>query len=51
MGYPTTQQLWNSQISVPNSLMSQAEIVNYDLPEPEIAVKVGVGVSYDSDLE
>ena len=47
----TIRQLRNSQIIVPNSLMTQAEIINYDHPEPEVAVKVGVGVSYDSDLE
>jgi small-conductance mechanosensitive channel len=47
----TIQQLWGSQIIVPNSVMAQAEIINYHLPEPEIAVRVGVGVSYESDLE
>jgi small-conductance mechanosensitive channel len=47
----TIQQLWNNQIIVPNSVMAQAEIINYHLPEPELAVKVAVGVSYDSDLE
>jgi small-conductance mechanosensitive channel len=47
----TIRQRGNSLIMVPNSVMTAAQIINYDQPEPEIRVQVAVGVSYESDLE
>lgn len=44
------RQLSNNLIIVPNSKISSSVIVNYSLPEPELSILVGVGVSYDSDL-
>ena len=38
-------------VSVPNSLLASASVKNYNLPRPALWVTVGVGVSYDSDLE
>lgn len=43
--------LHNNLILVPNSKLGQAVITNYYLPEKELAVRVEVGVHYDSDLE
>jgi small-conductance mechanosensitive channel len=45
------QQLRNSLIIVPNSVMNQAEIINFDRPTREFELPVDVGVGYDSDLE
>jgi small-conductance mechanosensitive channel len=44
------KQLVNNVIVVPNSTMTEAEIINFDHMEPELAVAVAVGVSYDSNL-
>ncbi|WP_038041174.1 mechanosensitive ion channel family protein [Thermodesulfobacterium hveragerdense] len=44
------RQLSNNLIIVPNSKISSSVIVNYSLPDPELNILVGVGVSYDSDL-
>ncbi|MFN2203965.1 MAG: mechanosensitive ion channel family protein [Caldilineaceae bacterium] len=44
------RQLANNFAIVPNSIMTEAEIVNYDRPDPVLSVPVAVGVSYDSDL-
>jgi small-conductance mechanosensitive channel len=38
-------------VSVPNSLLASASVKNYNLPRPALWVTVGVGISYDSDLE
>jgi small-conductance mechanosensitive channel len=35
---------------VPNSKLVQSTIINYDLPDTEVAVLAEVGVHYDSDL-
>ncbi|HRR47836.1 MAG TPA: mechanosensitive ion channel family protein [Syntrophales bacterium] len=43
--------LANTITIVPNSLLAQAIVTNFDLPESELSVPVQVGVSYDSDLE
>jgi len=43
--------LSNKTVVVPNSHMSSSRIINYDLPDPEVAVLVNVGVHYNSDLE
>ncbi len=47
----TIRQLPNNIIMVPNSLIAAAITTNYHLPERSLSVAVGVGVSYDSDLE
>ena len=39
-----------SQIIMPNSMMRDAEIVNFDRPSSEYLLQMDVGVSYDSDL-
>ena len=44
------RMLPNKSAVVPNSKLVQSTIINYDLPDPECAVLVGVGVHYDSDL-
>ncbi|MBI2068416.1 MAG: mechanosensitive ion channel family protein [Deltaproteobacteria bacterium] len=38
-------------VIVPNSKMAGSLIVNYRLPQPDMAITVPVGVSYNSDLE
>jgi len=47
----TIRQLPNNMVVIPNSKLASAIITNYHLPEKELAVKIEVGVSYDSDLE
>lgn len=44
------RQLSNNMIVVPNAVMTTTMLVNYDQPEPELTVRVAVGVSYSSDL-
>jgi small-conductance mechanosensitive channel len=44
------RQISNNYAIVPNSIMTDAEIVNYDRPDPVLSVPVEVGVSYESDL-
>lgn len=44
-------QMQGSQILVPNSNMTQAEIINYDRPDSTYLLKIVIGVSYDSDLD
>lgn len=46
----TIRALPNNIIVVPNAKLASAIIVNYYLPETELAVLVQVGVSYKSDL-
>jgi len=45
------KMLPNNVILVPNSKLTQAIIVNYYLPDKEIAVLVNLGVHYKSDLK
>lgn len=45
------RMLPNKTAVVPNSKLVQSTIINYDLPDPEVAVLVQVGVHYDSDLK
>lgn len=45
------RQTTNNLIIVPNSKLATSVVVNFHMPEPELAVVVPVGVSYDSDLE
>ncbi len=44
------RQLAHNLIVLPNKVMTEAEIINYDRPTSELRVAVAVGVSYDSDL-
>ena len=41
----------NNTVLIPNSKLADAIVTNFYLPQKEIAVRVSVGVSYDSDLE
>jgi len=41
----------NNIIVVPNAKLAQSILINYNLPQQEMAVLVQVGVAYDSDLE
>lgn len=43
--------LQNSFAIVPNSKLSQAVVINMDLPNKEVAVLIDCGVAYNSDLE
>ncbi len=45
------RMLPNKSAVVPNSKLVQSTIINYDLPDPEVAVLIQVGVHYDSDLK
>ena len=45
------QQLQGSEIIVPNSRMTQAELINFDRPDSTYLLKIDIGVSYDSDLD
>lgn len=47
----TVRMLPNNLVIIPNAKLASAVITNYNLPEPELAVLVQVGVSYASDLE
>ena len=41
----------NSTIIVPNSKLTESLITNLTLPEPDVDVRVDVGIHFDSDLE
>jgi len=41
----------NNIVIIPNSKLATAIVVNYNMPDMEIAVLVNLGVSYSSDLE
>jgi small-conductance mechanosensitive channel len=45
------RMLPNNIVIVPNAKLVSSQIINFYLPEPELAVLVQVGVSYQSDLE
>ncbi|QQR85924.1 MAG: mechanosensitive ion channel family protein [Flavobacteriales bacterium] len=47
----TIRALPNHLVVVPNVKLADSILLNYDQPDPEVAVLVQVGVSYDSDLE
>lgn len=47
----TIRQRRNNIIIVPNSTLASTITTNYNLPKRELAIRVYVGVSYDSDLE
>jgi small-conductance mechanosensitive channel len=48
--YTTIRQLPNNVTIVPNSRLASAVTANFNLPDPEQAVLLDVGVSYASDL-
>ena len=41
---------FNNVIILPNSLLANSQVTNYNIPNPGLAVSVYCGVSYDSDL-
>ena len=47
----TLKMLNNNMIIVPNTKLAQAIVINYSLQEREFAVRMSIGVAYDSDLE
>lgn len=47
----TIRALPNHMVVVPNAKLAGAIVQNHHLPDPEVAVLVQVGVSYDSDLD
>ncbi|MBV6438816.1 MAG: Small-conductance mechanosensitive channel [Saprospiraceae bacterium] len=47
----TIRALSNQTIILPNAKLADSTITNTWVPDPEIAVAIPVGVSYDSDLE
>lgn len=47
----TVRLLANNVVVIPNSKLSQSVITNFFLPEQEMSVYVGCGVSYASDLQ
>ncbi|MCI0410908.1 MAG: mechanosensitive ion channel family protein [Acidobacteria bacterium] len=53
MSWRTTriQTAVNSTVLVPNAKLTESLITNFNLPEPEVDVRVEVGVHFDSDLE
>ena len=46
----TVRAIHNNMVIVPNAKLASAVTVNFNLPQREMAVRVEVGVSYDSDL-
>lgn len=53
INWRTTQirSLANNMVIVPNSAMTSAIVVNYDVPEQELSILFDIGVDYDSDLD
>jgi len=47
----TIRQRRNNIIIVPNSTLASTITTNYNLPKRELATRIEVGVSYDSELE
>jgi len=45
------RMLPNNIVLIPNNKLSQAKVINYYMPEKELAVLVQVGVHYESDLK
>ena len=48
--YTTVRQPLNNILVVPNAKLASAIVKNFELPDPELAIVVPVGVSYASDL-
>lgn len=53
VGWRSTRlrMLQNNVVVVPNSKVAQSVIVNYELPEPRMALGLKVSVSYDTDVD
>jgi len=47
----TIKMLPNNVVVIPNAKLASAIVVNYYMPDKEMALLVPVGVSYDSDLK
>ena len=47
----TIRAIHNNMIIVPNSRLASSITVNFNLPQREMALRIEVGVSYDSDLK
>lgn len=47
----TLKMLNNNVVVVPNTKLAQAIVTNYSLEERDFAVRMTIGVAYDSDLE
>lgn len=45
------QDLMQNMIIVPNSKMTEAKIINYNLPEKRITILIPLSVNFDCDLE
>lgn len=45
------KMLSNNMLIVPNNKLVSSHVINFHLPEQEMAVLVNAGVAYDSDLE
>jgi small-conductance mechanosensitive channel len=53
IGWRSTKlrRLDNNIVVLPNAKIAESKIINYDLPEHEMALVIPCGVSYESDLE
>lgn len=48
----TVIRTWdNRRVIIPNSIISEREIVNYSLDDSKVCKKINVSVSYDSDID
>ncbi len=48
----TTIKTWdNRRIIIPNSLISEKEIINYSIKEERMIWTINLGISYDSDID
>lgn len=45
------RMLANNVVVIPNKILVNSKLLNYDYPGKELAVRLQVGVHYDSDLE
>lgn len=41
----------NKRIVIPNSIINQEKIINYDMSEEKICSRIDIGISYDSDID
>jgi small-conductance mechanosensitive channel len=44
------KMLSNNIVMIPNSKMTQTNVTNFHLPEKDLAVRINIGVHYNSDL-
>ncbi|MFH1358305.1 MAG: mechanosensitive ion channel family protein [archaeon] len=48
----TVIKTWdNRRVIIPNSVISEKEIVNYSIKEERLLWKINIGISYDSDID